>query len=479
MHHQRLLSGGLRFVVPLPSVGAAAPYSFPSIAGGVEPRTPGLRRGCGAPDPWPSGEQRSRMAGHVGQSRTPGRIWALMALFVVTRCLVASVAVDPAGYRQMVDDDITGDPLTYERWATEIIDLARRPYRDVAIEYPPGALPVVVVPHLLPGRYRVNLVALLVAVDAVGLVGLLRLARRWGSPAGAWLWVVSLPLLGPVAYLRLDLVPAVVTVWALDAAAAGRWLRHGAWLGLGALAKVYPVFLLPAAAAISRRRAVVAGALLAGALGLLPFAGVAGGLARSVLGYYTQRGVQVETLWASGLLLAGRAGYDLDIGYTFGAHHIASGLSSDLKLGSTLLSVAVLGGSACLAGVLPRGDTPGLAAVWLGTLAGLLASGSVLSAQFMLWLVAAAAAALCTGRPAVRLPGLLVAPLTALTQFVYPVLYHRFQAGEPAALAVLIARNALLAVVAVLAVRAVLVERAAGHAGVPETERVPAGTGGC
>jgi hypothetical protein len=140
--------------------------------------------------------------------------------------------------------------------SSQVVASGGMPYSEVPIEYPPGVLPFVLVPAWLQHHLRIpfppSFILLMIAVDGLGLTGLRRLGRRWGSDLGAWLWVVALPLLGPIVLLRLDLVPAVATIWCLERAAAGRWTAAGAFLGFGCLAKLYPLFLLPAAIVIAR-----------------------------------------------------------------------------------------------------------------------------------------------------------------------------------------------------------------------------------
>lgn len=113
----------------------------------------------------------------------------------------------------------------------------------------------------------------MILVDAAGLAGLVMLARRWNSPLGPWLWVLALPLLGPVAWTRLDIVPAVATIWVIVASTTSRWGVAGGLLTFGALTKVYPAFLLPAAWRVtSRPRALMLGGLAVLGLMILPFA---------------------------------------------------------------------------------------------------------------------------------------------------------------------------------------------------------------
>ena len=67
----------------------------------------------------------------------------------------------------------------------------------------------------------------MVLFDAIGLYGLIRIAKRTGSKWGAAAWFVLIPALGPVSYTRLDIVVAVILVWTVERALAGRWGHVG------------------------------------------------------------------------------------------------------------------------------------------------------------------------------------------------------------------------------------------------------------
>jgi hypothetical protein len=380
-----------------------------------------------------------------GLARSRRAVVLLVAVWVVTRAAGAWLADHPDAY---AGGAITGDPELYRFWASALLDRKLPPYQGVRIEYPPGALPFIVAPALWSGAggaYRTGLIALMLACDALGLAGVAALANRWGSTVGAWLWVALVPLLGPIAYVRLDLVPAVASIWALERAAAGAWLTSGAWWGFGALAKLYPALLLPGAWLTARRPLrLLVGAAVVVVIALAPLAGSLGALRDSVVGYHSQRGIQVESTWGLVLLAAGRAGYPVSVAFNFGAFHVAAAIAPLLEGLSTVLSLGAL--AACSLWLRARvapGDVPQTAAGLFGILSLILAVAPVLSPQFLLWAIALGAAAACApalGRTAV----LLLAPAVALSQYLYPFAYGHLLAGGGTALAALAMRNALL-----------------------------------
>jgi len=369
----------------------------------------------------------------------------LLGTFAITRLVGAWLADHPEVYRGGVSP--VGDPTLYRFWATQVIEEGARPYTDVRIEYPPGSLPFIVAPSLVPGAsYRTALITLMLAVDVLGLVGILRLARLRGSIAGPWLWTGLIPLLGPLAYLRLDLVPAVATVWALERASARGWFGVGAWLGFGTLSKLYPVLLLPVAyVASSRRRRLIGGVAVLVILGLVPFVATPRGLFQSVAGYHLERGIEIESVWGLILLIAARAGYPIEFRFDFQSLNVVSSVSSTMEVAAGLLGLsAVLGGMWMAARMSPQDRERHLGALMFATLTAVAAVATVLSPQYNLWLIALGAAAACSPDSPVRPAVLLLVPICPLTQAIYPFLFDRLAAGETLPVALLGMRNLLL-----------------------------------
>ena len=350
-----------------------------------------------------------------------------------------------------------GDLAKYQEWASQMVDKQVAPYSGVAIEYPPGVIPFLLLPEMARGgrgAYSHWFILTMVIVDLAGFIGVLLISRRWGSYLGVWLWVLGPLTLGPIVYLRLDLIPAVATIWVFERASVGGWWGAGGWLTFGALAKIYPGFLMAPALVVSNEvRRLVAGAAVFAVLLLIPFFRSLPELYDQVIGYHSARGIQVESSWGSAMLVASKLGYQkIFLSFEFGAYEVVSGISRRLKILGTAMSLSALVlGTFFIARTVRKGDVPRLALGMLSLLALLLTFGTVYSPQFTIWLIALAAVALCfpfgTGLRATLLGVLVVA---ALTQAVYPFTIPDLlasldpDASEPSSVAgliVLVARN--------------------------------------
>ena len=382
-------------------------------------------------------------------------IVALLVAFLATRALTGYLADHPEHYGPP-GSKVTGDSGNYEFWASQILTFQLNEYSEFGMEYPPGSVPFIVLPGVgkpLDESYRTRFVLLMIAVDLVGLLALIVLARRWGSSLGPWVWIAAVPLLGPIAYNRLDLVPAVATILAIERFSARSWFGGGGWLGYGFVSKIYPALFLPIAFAAARRKQIVLGAGVVVALFLLPYVGFLEEVYRNVLGYHTERGIQIESLWGFVLLFASKFGHAVGINFSFGALHVDSSIARFLEVFSQMLSLGVVAVGVWLASRAraAAGDVSGpqLAGIMFMTMAGTLAVGSVFSPQFIVWLGAMAAAALCDRGSWLRVPGLAVLPAALMTQFIYPFFYERLVATEMPALVLLASRNFLILFVAV------------------------------
>lgn len=379
-------------------------------------------------------------------------LWILVALFVVTRIPIAWLALNPPIYEQ---DGINAasDVELYQRWAIGMVETGLGAYSDVQIEYPPGSLPFILTPEILPEgvSYLTGFVVMMIVLDIGALFGLYLIAKRWGSWWGLVLWIIALPVLGPIAYLRLDLVPAVATIWAFERASANDWLGSGGWMGVAAIAKLYPLLFLPAGVilAVQRRRFAIAAAAVFVAP-LLPLIPSIEGVVSSVLGYHMDRGIQVESLWGGLLFLAHKLGSELFLGYTFGALHFAGDLADTFKTVATIASFAVLGIGTFLAfkgGSRDRAKT--FAEVCFVVLVLSLVTGSVFSPQFLLWLLAIAATVGCMTDSRLRPFLFVLVPIMALSQAIFPFLYNELLYAQDLPVTLLWIRNGLVVIVGV------------------------------
>lgn len=387
--------------------------------------------------------------------RAPAAL-ALAALFAVLALAVAR-AWDVSG------EQVSDVPL-YRTYGERIAG-GEVPYRDFRLEYPPGALPALVLPALVTGgaeAYEWTLAALLAACGAGGLLVLWRLLAALGRPARTQLAVLGLvalsPLvLGAVLLTRFDLVPAVAVAAATLALVRGRDRLGGALLGAAIAIKLYPLVLVPLAAAwtwrrLGRRRALESLALCAGVvlLAYLPFLLVAPEGVASSVGRQLGRPLQIETLGA-GILLALHqvTGLSVEWSSSHGSQNLDGVAAAVLAAVGTLVQVSALA-VAWVAFARGRVAADRLVRFLALALAVFVAFGKVLSPQFLVWLLLAVP--LVAGA-AGRRAGVLYAVACACTALWFPASYWELvkELDPLASWLVLLRGLALVGVVAALA----------------------------
>jgi len=195
------------------------------------------------------------------------------------------------------------------------------PYRDVFVEYPPGAFAVFLPPAVLPGgAYNAafkTLMALcgIAALFAVVLTLVTLGASRHRLYAAAVLFALSPVAVGPISLNTYDLFPAALTACALAAFVRRREVLGFGLLGLAVTAKLYPLAVVPLAAiyvwSIAGRRRTLRGLGVFVAVALLvvlPFAILSPGGLWDSFHSQSARGLQIESLAASVLLAADQLG---------------------------------------------------------------------------------------------------------------------------------------------------------------------------
>ena len=118
-------------------------------------------------------------------------------------------------------------------------------------------------------------------------------------------WLIFVPLIGPLAYLRFDMLPAVLAGGALLAARRKPWVT-GALTGLGAAIKLWPALLIGAFLSYRSDRRPAGVAFVVVGFGLALISLIFGGWSRliSPLTWQSDRGLQIESIWATPLMLA-------------------------------------------------------------------------------------------------------------------------------------------------------------------------------
>ena len=326
---------------------------------------------------------------------------------------------------------------TYQSYGSAIVDHHRVPYRDFSVEYPPGALPVFVLPAYF-GDYA-NALEWLMAACGVALVAVLAFIRR----EAAYYAALAPVLVGSLILSRFDLWPALLLVAALAALLGGRDGLGWAFLGAAVAAKLWPLVVVPPAFLWSMRRgrgrAVLMGAVVV-AIVFVPFALIAPhGLWHS-LSSQASRPLQVESLGAAFLTTFGHP----HVVTTHGSQNVAGHGALGAVL-SALGALAVVGAwSAFARGPVTRDRFVRYA---VAAVCGFVAFDKVLSPQYLLWLIPLVP--LVRGRRGVGATGLLTFACV-LTQVWFPQRYFAYADSFELAWVVLLRDVVLVAVFASL-----------------------------
>lgn len=356
---------------------------------------------------------------------------------------------------------------TYYYFLTAQEQASRAPFP----EYPTPTGFLLALPYALGAHdYESYRMVIIVATTVTDGLFTLILGRRTG-PVGVFGWMVLTTVLGQVALLRFDMLPAVAAAVALLLAVEGRSRIAAVVVAVGTGLKIWPVILAPLVILGAKRRwQAVAWFAGTGAV-LVAWSLLVGGWARLLapLSYQSERGLQIESVAATLPMREWATEPGSTVWYSsFHAYEVV-GPHTDawLYLAGVASWFALVGCVALTAYWYLRGR-PLSALVYLGLtfIGAFIVTSPALSPQYLLWIAAPTAVLLGLVTRAESGPAYAPAVITwvgavalcLLTTAVYPVNYSGLTGQSDAttrALTYLTWRNVgLIALVAWTAVMA-------------------------
>jgi uncharacterized membrane protein len=361
------------------------------------------------------------------------------------------------------------DTPVYETYGDAMVR-GEVPYRDFAVEYPPGALPV----FLQPARgntgdsdgYRRAFENEMAACGAALLIALAVALASLGMASGWLLGALALAaiaplLLGSVVLSRFDLWPTALTAAALAAIVSGRLrLGHGL-LGAAVVAKVWPGVIVPLAVAYvwrsrGRREALICLGVTAGVVAavVLPFVVLAPHGVWTSFERQLSRPLQIESLGASLIVISHHLfGTGATMISSRGSQNIGGTTANVIGWFQTVLQLSVVL-VLWITFALRRRTREELLQFSAAAVVAFVALGKVLSPQFLIWLIPLV---VLVRRPSAII--LFVAALV-LTQAWFPQHYWDYALHFDQAVSwIVLARDLVLVGLLVVLVRPLLATR--------------------
>jgi len=364
------------------------------------------------------------------------------------------------------------------------------PYRDVPIEYQPGALLVISLPGLFADNfteYRYWLSAWFGFLYLLNLFMGLKLITGGACTVPQvkrllWWSLAFLFLLGGIVCGRFDHIVVTFVLFSTlifrqalrkkDRQSLIYFALFGFVIAIGVLTKIVPGLILISALFIllitheqSPRWSAAFASITGLGVGLIAlnawFYAIFGSGYLESFTYHMDRGVQIETVYAGVLLLARMAGWVVvTYDFSFGSSNVASSFTDTVKCISPFLFLGIV---AVLTAKVWRcrqqeskasGDFVS-SQIILMTLILLLAfmlTNKVFSPQYLIW-IGPLMAALAAVYKSMWKVGVMLLIATAMTQVIFPHLYFFLNKFYPAMVIILNLRNALLMVILFILIR--------------------------
>lgn len=342
------------------------------------------------------------------------------------------------------------------------------PYGDLKWEYPPLAYLLLLPPRIFtsdPTMYMVLYTVEALVFVVIGLKLLMKMASRTDVSMALVVvtYVLSIVLLHRFIYDRFDIIVAVVALAAVYFFVTNRLFAASILIVLGMFMKIYPALLVPVIALclINRHQyrdlAVQAAfCIILCAVLMAPFLMMAPDNAWNFVSYHGDRGLHVESMAGSLLLLGDVLGLcSTDVSSTFGSWNIDGDTPGMLATVSTAVMAAGIAFSLILYFIKDR-RCPGPEKEMLFMLgcAAVLTSfvilNKVFSAQYVIWLLMAyLPLAMCLGPDGSRRLCTAVIVMIALTMAMV-VSYNDLWDAGPAGVVVLVIRNMMVLAMLVL-----------------------------
>ena len=352
--------------------------------------------------------------------------------------------------------DVGGD-VNY--FSEQLAYLTRHGLAHTLVEYPVPAVLLLAIPWLAAQVLVFHHSFLLlfststVALDAAFTVVLVR--RRAHRTATAT-WIIGVPLLGALSYLRFDLLPSVLVGFAVLTLAERPRLTQVV-VAIATAIKLWPALLIPPVVAFARQRRKAVAVIVGVGAGLAVLTVGAAGWTRliSPLAYQAHRGLQIESVWATPAMIGwgfGPSRWRVFFS-SFKAVEVAGYGVPELLTASSLSALVVATALATLWWRLlrrPGAITPeDVAWVSLAGVAGFVVTTKVFSPQYLLWLLALVVAGLAVsnGARAFRIWAVVLMAAIALTHGYIPEAYQGLNIHTSVtsySVSVLVARNALM-----------------------------------